>query len=222
MILAAGEGRRMRPLTDHVPKPLLPVAGIPLIERHIIKLRDAGYTEIVVNVSYLGHQIEQALGDGSAFGVTLHISREAEPLETAGGVARALPWLGSRPFLLVNGDVWTDYPLQALRLVCPPERGAHLVLVDNPAHHPAGDFSLSDTGAVTPRGGAPAYTFSGLSVVQPAMLHAYPRLRARFPLLEVLLWAMGEERVTGEHFAGLWVDVGTPDRLEQVCQLLAP
>ncbi len=221
MILAAGEGRRMRPLTDHVPKPLLPVAGIPLIERHIVKLRDAGFTDIVVNVSYLGYQIERALGDGSAFGVRIHISQEDEPLETAGGVAKALPWLGSSPFVLVNGDVWTDYPLQNLHQVLPPERGAHLILVNNPAHHAGGDFSLSASARVTPRGAAPTFTFSGLSVLQPDMIRSYPRLRERFPLLEVLQWAMSEARVTGEHFPGLWVDVGTPERLEQVSRLLA-
>ena len=144
MILAAGEGRRMRPLTDVMPKPLLMVAGKPLIEHHIARLGAAGFTEIVVNVSYLGQQLVDFLGDGSQWQVAISISSEQTPLETAGGIIQALPHLGDAPFLLVNGDVFTDYPFAQLRETAPAKRGAHIVLVPNPAHRPEGDFLLSD------------------------------------------------------------------------------
>ena len=144
MILAAGEGRRMRPLTDVTPKPLLMVAGKPLIEHHIARLGAAGFTEIVVNVSYLGQQLVDFLGDGSQWQVAISISSEQTPLETAGGIIQALPHLGDAPFLLVNGDVFTDYPFAQLRETAPAKRGAHIVLVPNPAHRPEGDFLLSD------------------------------------------------------------------------------
>ena len=144
MILAAGEGRRMRPLTDVTPKPLLEVAGKPLIEHHIARLAAAGFTEIVVNVSHLGQQLVDFLGDGSQWQVAISISAEQTPLETAGGIIQALPHLGDAPFLLISGDVFTDYPFAQLRETAPAERGAHIVLVPNPAHHPEGDFLLSD------------------------------------------------------------------------------
>jgi MurNAc alpha-1-phosphate uridylyltransferase len=143
MILAAGEGRRMRPLTDVTPKPLLEVGGTPLIEHHIARLSAAGFTEIVVNVSYLGQQLVDFLGDGSQWQVAISISAEQTPLETAGGIIQALPRLGDAPFLLVNGDVFTDYPFAQLRETAPAERGAHIVLAPNPAHRPRGDFLLS-------------------------------------------------------------------------------
>ena len=144
MILAAGEGRRMRPLTDVTPKPLLKVAGKPLIEHHIARLSATGFTEIVVNVSHLGQQLVDFLGDGSQWRVAISISLEQAPLETAGGIIQALPHLGDAPFLLVNGDVFTDYPFAQLRETAPTERGAHIVLVPNPGHRPKGDFLLSD------------------------------------------------------------------------------
>ena len=138
MLLAAGEGRRMRPLTDVTPKPLLTVAGRPLIEHHIVGLRDAGVTEIVVNVSYLGQQLVDFLGDGSRWGVELKVSQEVAPLETAGGIVQALPCLGDQPFLLVNGDIYTDFPFATLKQVSVIKGGGHLVLVANPAHPPGG------------------------------------------------------------------------------------
>jgi len=144
MILAAGEGRRMRPLTDVAPKPLLDVAGKPLIEHHIARLSAAGFSEIVVNVSHLGQQLVDFLGDGSQWQVAISISAEQTPLETAGGIFQALPYLGDAPFLVVNGDVFTDYPFAQLRTMVPGARGAHIVLVPNPAHRPEGDFLLSD------------------------------------------------------------------------------
>lgn len=171
MILAAGLGTRMRPLTDHCPKPLLPVAGKPLIVHHLERLAAAGIEEVVINVSYRAEQILQALGDGAAFGVSIAWSRESEPLETGGGLRQALPLLGQAPFLLVNGDVWCDLDPRGL-----PALGsdlAHLVLVDNPGHHPDGDFHLTAAGRVQANGG-PRLTFAGISLLDPALVAARP------------------------------------------------
>ncbi len=216
MILAAGEGRRMRPLTESIPKPLLAVGGTPLIVWHINRLRDAGFTRIVVNVAYLGDQIVRALGDGAQWGVKIAFSREVQPLETAGGIAQALPLLGNEPFLLVNSDIWTDYPLQNLRQKRPQSGGAHLVLVNNPAHHPEGDFALDGRNLITQDRTLARFTYSGISVIQPQMIRAYPRKRERFPLLEVLEWAIAREQVSGELYGGEWVDVGTPERFNHI------
>lgn len=216
MILAAGEGRRMRPLTESVPKPLLPVGGVPLIVWHINRLREAGFTELVVNVSYLGDQIIEALGDGERYGVKIVFSREMHPLETAGGIAQALPLLGDEPFLLVNSDVWTEYPLRDLRRKMPQDEGAHLILVNNPDHHPAGDFALDGRNLISRDKTLVRYTYSGISIIQPQMIRAYPRKRECFPLLEVLQWAIEREQVSGELYGGSWLDVGTPERLNQI------
>jgi MurNAc alpha-1-phosphate uridylyltransferase len=210
---------------------LLDVAGTPLILRHIERLAAAGFTEIVINIAHLGHLIEERLGDGSAFGVRILYSREAQPLETAGGIVNALPLLGDdEPFLLVNGDIWCDYPLANLpinRLRTPEissknhrALSAYLVLVDNPEHHPTGDFVLRD-GLVQPRDGGQAYTFSGLSVMHPRLFDNW-RARAgeAFPLREVLVPAMEVGQVSGEHYHGYWLDVGTPQRLEQLAARL--
>ncbi len=219
MILAAGLGTRMRPLTDHCPKPLLDVAGQPLIVRHLQRLAAAGFADIVINIAHLGHMIEARLGDGSAYGVRIQYSRESAPLETAGGILQALPLLGNSPFVVLNGDIWCDYPLAQLQRQ--PLRGsAHLVLVDNPDHHPAGDFILRD-GAVQPRAQAQGLTFSGLSVLHPRL---FDRWRARtgeaLPLREVLLPAMAAGDIGGEHYSGYWLDVGTPERLQALSQRL--
>jgi MurNAc alpha-1-phosphate uridylyltransferase len=219
MILAAGLGTRMRPLTDHCPKPLLDVAGRPLIVRHLERLAQAGFTDVVINTAHLGQMIERALGDGAVWGVRITYSREAQPLETAGGIVNALPLLGDALFLLINGDIWTDFPLASLRQRCNEPAGlAHLVLVDNPAHHPDGDFVLCD-GLVRPRGTECGLTFSGVSVMHPALFAAW---RARggeaFPLREVLLPAMENGAVTGEYYNGYWLDVGTPERLQALEQ----
>ena len=207
MILAAGLGNRMRPLTDHCPKPLLPVAGKPLIVHHLERLRDAGIHEVVINVSYLAEQIIDALGDGSAYGVHIQWSREIEPLETGGGIQQALPLLGKATFLLINGDVWCEAlpPLQALQ----GTDLAHLVLVDNPSHHPNGDFGLIE-GRVN-QTSTPRLTFAGISVLHPALLAEHPS--GAFALAPLLKAAMDNNRVSGEHYAGYWVDVGTPERL---------
>lgn len=215
MILAAGLGTRMRPLTDHCPKPLLDVAGKPLIARHIERLAAAGFRDIVINVAHLGHMIEAALGDGRQWGVNIHYSRETQPLETAGGIVNALPLLGDEAFLLVNGDIWCDYPLallQSLQL----SGLAHLVLVDNPEHHLAGDFVLQGD-KVHPRGEQIGLTFSGMSVMHPRLFDNW-RARAgeAFPLREILLPAMAAGQVSGEHYTGYWLDVGTPQRLQQL------
>ncbi|HNE26768.1 MAG TPA: nucleotidyltransferase family protein [Pseudomonadales bacterium] len=221
MILAAGLGTRMRPLTDRCPKPLLDVAGKPLIVRHIERLVAAGFGELVINTAHLGHMIEETLGDGSAWGARIAYSREPQPLETAGGIVQALPLLGEEPFLVINGDIWIDFPLAALRRPLPAGALAHLVLVDNPAHHPQGDFVLRDE-YVLSRGNEQGLTFSGLSIVSPALFAAW-RVRAgeAFPLREVLLPAMQNHAVRGEHYSGYWLDVGTPQRLQALAQRLA-
>lgn len=216
MILAAGKGERLRPLTLHTPKPLVRAGGVPLIEYHVRALAAAGFRELVINHAWLGEQIEAYLGDGARFGVTIAYSAEGEPLETGGGIHRALPLLGSEPFLLVNGDIWTDYDFAGLRSASAAL--AHLVLVDNPAHHPEGDFRLQD-GQVSARGEQPGLTYSGIAVLDPA-LFAGCRPGA-FKLAPLLLAAMSQGQVSGEHFRGRWVDVGTHERLAEVERLLA-
>ena len=215
MILAAGLGTRMRPLTDHTPKPLLEAGGKPLIVWHIERLREAGFRQLVINHAWLGDKLEAALGKGDQFGVHITWSREGEPLETAGGIRRALPLLGDEPFLVVNGDIWVDMDFRHLRQ--PPAALAHLVLVDNPAHHPNGDFQLGSDGKVRDNG-APALTFSGIGVYQPALFEQLEDGEAKLaPLLRA---AMQEGQVTGEHFAGQWWDIGTPQRLAELDQRL--
>ena len=217
MILAAGEGRRMRPLTEVTPKPLLKVAGRALIEHHIERLSAAGFDEIVVNVSHLGQQLVDFLGDGSRWRVVISISAEQTPLETAGGIVQALPRLGDAPFLLVNGDVYTDYPFAQLRDAAPTDKGAHIVLVPNPDHHPKGDFELQNSSVVhlpstVPAAeGAATATYSGIGIYDPAMFkHCVPGKRPLKPLLD---GAIAENRLSGERYEGLWEDVGTPERL---------
>lgn len=222
MILAAGRGERMRPLTDRVPKPLLAVAGRPLIAWLLESLRSAGFNEIVINVSHLREAIESALGDGSSFGVRIAYSFEREALETAGGIAWALPLLGEEPFLVVNGDVYSDFPFARLRSVAadlaPARRLAHLVLVDNPPHHLSGDFCLR--GGKVARDGEAHLTFSGIGAYHPALFAAVAR-GAKQQLAAVLREPMAEGRVSGEHHRGRWLDVGTPERLEQLERMLA-
>lgn len=211
MILAAGLGTRMRPLTDHCPKPLLPVAGKPLIVHHLERLAAAGITEVVINVSYRAEQIVAALGDGRDVGLAIAWSHETAPLETGGGILNALPLLGEAPFLLVNGDIWCDMALGAL--AGPDDLGddlAHLVLVDNPPHHPAGDFRL-DAGGRVHDTGEPRLTFAGLSVIDPALVAE--QTPGAFALAPLLRRAMDAGRVGGHHHRGAWVDVGTPERL---------
>ena len=211
MILAAGRGERMRPLTDNLPKPLLPVAGKPLLQYHVEALARAGYTDLVINHARFGDRIEAWFADGAAFGVNIRYSAEGDnPLGTGGGIKRALPLLGNDPFLVVNGDTWTDFPLETLKM---PRAGqTHLVLVPNPAHHPRGDFALQD-GRVSDFG-EPGYTFSGIGIYHPGLFRSVTE--PVFALAPVLRQAMENQRVTGELYRGRWFDVGTPARLAEV------
>lgn len=208
MILAAGRGERLRPLTDTTPKPLLEVQGQPLIVHHLKRLRAAGFTRIVINVAWLADRITQRLGDGSAYGVEIHYSEEPEgALETGGGILKALPLLGDRPFLVVNGDIYTDFPFSTLRKVLPAGDLAHLVMVSNPAHHSRGDFFL-DEGHRLHADGAPRLTYSGIGVHRPEFFKDCPA--GKFPMLPWWQKAMRAGRVSGERYDGLWRDIGTP------------
>jgi MurNAc alpha-1-phosphate uridylyltransferase len=218
MILAAGRGERMRPLTDHTPKPLLVVGGKPLIVWHIERLSAAGFTHIVINHAHLGQQIEAALGNGAAFGVSIEYSREVSALETAGGIATALPLIEGEVFPVVNGDIYCEYDFS--RLAEPMARLAeghdqtHLVMVDNPPHHPQGDFVL-DAGRVVPSphtAHCSPLTFSGIGVYHRA-LFAHTVAGEKAPLAPLLRLAIDAGRASGEHYAGRWEDVGTPARL---------
>lgn len=209
MILAAGEGRRMRPLTDDKPKPLIEAAGKPLLAFHLERLVAAGFSDIVVNASYHAQQIVDYCGDGTRWGCRITVIVEPTPLETAGGILNALPWLGDEPFAVVNGDVFTDYPLDRLRLHDLEADHAHLVMIPNPEHHPDGDFTLTD-GRIG-EGSGPRVTFSGLSVMSRALFAGLaPGKSALRPQLEV---AINSRRLSGELWSGLWSDVGTPERL---------
>ena len=223
MILCAGRGERMRPLTDTTPKPLLPVAGKPLLQYHIEKLAQAGVKDIVINHAYLGDQIEQTLGDGSPWGVSIRYSAEGEALETAGGIIKALPLLGEQPFIVINGDVWSDYPLARLLKLSPSM--AHLVLVANPDHHSQGDFGLqvdADGHRQVTQSGAETFTYSGISVMNPLLFSGLEA--GKMPLAPLLREAIAAQQVSGELYQGDWVDVGTLQRLavldERVCKEL--
>jgi MurNAc alpha-1-phosphate uridylyltransferase len=212
MILAAGRGERMRPLTDDKPKPLLEAGGKPLIVWTIEALARSDFRELVINVSHLGDRIIDALGDGGRWGVTIRYSREAEALETAGGIATARPLLGHAPILVVNADIHTDFDFARGRAALPPHGHAlaHLILIDNPAHHRAGDFALK--AGLVANEGDPRYTFSGIGVYHPALFADIPAGTKR-QLSAVLRPQIDAGRVTGEHFAGYWSDIGTPERL---------
>lgn len=218
MILAAGLGERMRPLTDHTPKPLLQAGGKPLIQWQIERLRQAGFKSLVINHAHLGAKLEAALGDGAALGVDIAWSREAEPLESAGGIATALSLLGGAPFLVTNGDVYAEFDYARLLPVLEdmagnPDHLAHLVLVDNPPHHPEGDFVLT-AGKVAepPTHAVSRFTFSGIGCYRPELFTGIAPL-TRAKLAPLLRAAMARGQVTGEHFGGRWEDVGTPTRL---------
>jgi MurNAc alpha-1-phosphate uridylyltransferase len=209
MILAAGRGERLRPLTDELPKPLVEIAGKPLIEFHLEALAGAGFREVVINQGHLGDLLPEALGDGSHWGVNIHWSDEQpEALETGGGIFKALPLLGSAPFLVINGDLWTDYPCARLRAVkCD---WAHLVMVPNPAHNPAGDFALS--GARIRESGDRKLTFSGMAVYNPRLFDGCRP--GKFSVVPLVRSAMENHLVTGEEFLGGWNDIGTLERLD--------
>jgi MurNAc alpha-1-phosphate uridylyltransferase len=209
MILAAGRGERLRPLTDELPKPLVELAGKPLIEYHLESLAGAGFREVVINQGHLGDLLPAALGDGSRWGIRIHWSDEQPAaLETGGGIFKALPLLGDGPFLVVNGDVWTDYPLARLRsMKC--DR-AHLVLVPNPPQHPAGDFALH--GGRVREDGGDRYTFSGIAIYHPRLFTGCSP--GKFSVVPLLRAAMRDHLVTGELYRGRWDDIGTAERLE--------
>lgn len=215
MILAAGRGQRLRPLTDNAPKPLMQLAGKPLIEYHLEALAGAGFGEVVINQGHLGDMLSDALGDGGRWGIHIHWSNEQpEALETGGGIFKALPLLGTGPFLVVNGDVWTDYPLARLRAVkCD---WAHLVMVPNPPHNPAGDFAL--LGARVREDGAALQTYSGIGVYHPRLFAGCSP--GKFSVVPLLRAAMRDHLVTGELYAGAWDDIGTADRLEALTRTL--
>jgi MurNAc alpha-1-phosphate uridylyltransferase len=214
MILAAGRGERMRPLTDSRPKPLLEAAGKPLIIHHIERLAAAGCRDIVINHAHLGAQIEDALGDGARWGTRIRYSPEGTALETGGGIFKALPLLGRGPFLVLNGDIWTDLDFARLELAA--GLLAHLVLVDNPPHNPRGDFALND-GRVSSEG-SPRYTFSGIGIYRPELFRDCSP--GAFPLAPLLRAAMARGLVSGEHHPGLWLDIGTPERLQALDRML--
>ncbi|WP_337879799.1 N-acetylmuramate alpha-1-phosphate uridylyltransferase MurU [Rheinheimera sp.] len=216
MILAAGRGERMRPLTDQLPKPLLAAAGKPLIQYHIEALVRAGYSELVINHAWLGDKLTAYLGNGSQFAARIQYSDEgAEGLETAGGIRQALPLLGPDPFLVVNGDIWTD--LDFKRLLLPESKLAHLVLVPNPPQHPAGDFGLSAEGVALAEA-TQQYTFSGIALYRPEFFAAVPHGKQK--LAPFLRDAMRQGQVSAQLYQGLWFDIGTVERLNQLSALL--
>lgn len=213
MILAAGRGERLRPLTDRLPKPLIEVRGKPLIEWHLQNLAESGFSEIVINVAHLGDRIVEALGDGGRWGVSIAWSREEAALETAGGIANARELLGEAPFLLVNADVYCDYPLAALAGVDMTGLLGHIVMVPNPPFRPRGDFSL--TRGKVGNLDAPRYTYSGIAVFDPQIVRGI-KAGAKAPLAPLMSEAAQAGRLGGEVHAGYWNDVGTPERLAEL------
>ena len=224
LIFAAGLGERMRPLTDHTPKPLLRVGGKPLIAWHLEKLAAMGVRDVVINTSWLASQFPQVLGDGGQWGLNLAFSYEGTvPLETGGGMHHVLPLLGQGPFIAINGDIWTDHDFSTLPRE--PLGDAHLVMVDNPAHNPNGDFVLDDGGSLQATGDT-RLTFSGIGVYRPALLEDWRKtlgdaagvdeVPPRFKLAPLLRRSIADGRVTGEQHLGRWTDVGTPQRLAQL------
>ena len=217
MILAAGLGQRMRPLTDSLPKPMLNAGGKPLLQYHLEALANIGVSHVIINLAYLGNKIRAFVGTGERFGLNVSYSEELEPLETAGALLHALPLLGDEPFILLNGDVWTDYPLAALvAYSLDANEDAHLVLVANPEFHPAGDFSPNRQGRLENNPDLPKFTFAGVSLIHPRLINTYPQQRNKFPLGEVLRYGLAQNRISAEVYAGNWSDVGTPERLAQL------
>ena len=211
MILAAGKGERMQPLTDQLPKPLLTIDGKPLLQYHIEALATAGIRELVINHALMGEMIEERFGNGESFKVRISYSAEGDnPLQTGGGIKRALPLLGEAPFIVVNGDIWTDYDFSCLPAV--PAGLAHLVLVNNPPHHPHGDFQLN--GNEVQDGGEIRYTYSGIGVYHASLFTGIEQ--DSFPLAPLLREAMQKQLVSGEFFKGEWLDIGTPQRLQAI------
>ncbi|TDF38654.1 nucleotidyltransferase family protein [Alteromonadaceae bacterium M269] len=219
MILAAGRGQRMSPLTDTKPKPMIEVAGKPLIAYHLERLASLNIRHVVINHAWLGEQICQYVGDGSQWGLNVSFSSEAPALETAGGIAKALPELGSEPFIVINADIWTDFDLDILaKTELRQEDKAHLILVDNPEHHPKGDFSLAN-GRVLEFKDGESYTFSGMAIYRREFFESVP-VRPE-PLAPWLKHWIAEGKVSGKHYQGKWCDVGTPQRLNTLNEELS-
>jgi MurNAc alpha-1-phosphate uridylyltransferase len=218
MILAAGYGKRLQPLTNKTPKPLLPVAGKPLLQHHIENLASIGITDIVINTCWLAQQIEDYFGDGSNYAVNITWSRESKPLETGGGIKKALPFLGEQPFLLVNGDIWTDFLFSTISdYQLSAEQMAWLLLVENPQHNRYGDFGLVDN--MVSYQSETKYTFSGVSIIRPQLIRHYLKNHSDqqcFPLRDVLRFAIERQAVAGSLYGGYWCDVGTPERYTEI------
>jgi MurNAc alpha-1-phosphate uridylyltransferase len=209
MILAAGKGERMMPLTKNTPKPLLKIHGKALIEYVIAQLKAANITDIVINTAYLGSKIQAHLGDGKQLGVHIQYSTEKTTLETAGGIIKALPLLGNQPFMVINADIWCDLDLSTLAL--PDNALAHLLLVDNPKHNPKGDFFLSNNQINKANG--QTYTFAGIGIYHPDFFQSHHHNDKKLPLSLLFIEAINGGKLTGEHYAGNWQDIGTPERL---------
>ena len=218
IILSAGRGERLRPLTDHTPKPLLKAGKLRLIEYTILSLVKAGFTDIVINYAHLGDQFPALLGDGKQYGATIRYSPEQQGgLETAGGIINALPLLGNEPFLVVNGDIWTDYPFGNLTATTLAKNMlCHLVLVSNPEHHPQGDFALSS--AMVSQEGKDKYTYSGIGIYHPELFADFDV--QRLPLKPLLLQAIQQHQASGELYQGQWSDIGSVERLQELTNKL--
>lgn len=219
MIFAAGRGQRMGELTQKTPKPLLPVGEQRLIEYHLYRLAEAGICECIINTCYLAKQFPEVLGDGERYGLRISYSQETEPLDTGGGIINALDFFEDKPFLLVNGDVFTDYPFEKL-INKALKSLAHLVLVDNPEHHPQGDFVLQEDGFLALSENQKKLTYAGIALIHPQLFSSYPK--GLLPLGEVLKAAIAKGLVTGEHFAGSWLNVDTPQRLLVASDAVVP
>ena len=217
MILAAGRGERMRPLTDNTPKPLLTVGGKSLIVWHLERLASAGFTEVIINHAHLGSQIESALGNGSQWGLSVQYSPEPTALETAGGIAQALPLLGYSPFVVVNGDTYTEFDFSTIRHALVAPSLAHLIMADNPVQHTEGDFAYQNGQLLVT--GAPKLTFSGVGVYQPSLFANIERGQPA-KLAPILRVAIEQHLVSATHYQGVWHDIGTPERLADLDQQL--
>lgn len=221
MILSAGRGNRLRPLTDHTPKPLLTIAGQPLIVYHLQKFAKVGIHDIIINLGHLGEKIEQFLGDGARFGVNIEYSYEDPILETGGGIAKVLSKLGPEPFVAISGDIFTDFPFERFKMKTlseQPERLAHLVLVNNPPHHLRGDYALVADKFVAEQPG-PLFNFAGMGVYRPELFSDCPRGAFRLP--DLFKPAFINQQITGEHYAGLWYNIGTAEQLSEVNRMMS-
>ncbi len=218
MILAAGLGKRMSPLTDHTPKPMLPVGGHPLIHYQIERLRAAGVNKLLINLAYLGEQIRAYVGSGERYGLEVEYSTEPFPLETGGAIARALDYLGREPFILANADVWSDFDYtQLISRGLRDGEAAHLVMVPNPNFHSGGDFAVADSGLLTlGEDGGQSCTYSGMALMSPSLIADYPQKREKFALREVFDLAIAQQQLSAQVHLGEWRDIGSPERLHEL------